>query len=220
VEASSQPAPPGVAPQELAPYDWEDFVVWAFFRSVRIDFSVDAAAIEKSLANADAKGAFALGLFEGIYEGGKEAVEQYAKDTTDLLLGVINYTLVFYTTVYDARLFAPMLEVLRSDPSSPQRQQALADLAELYRIEHPAASEALRALATADACIRDLLAALQQRAFQRKMLESLLGEMGEALTDAWQRIRNLTGQPEKQGEAVGKAVGDFVMQVALFFLGF
>jgi hypothetical protein len=52
------------------------------------------------------------------------------------------------------------------------------------------------------------------------VVESLLGEMGQALTDAWQKIRSLTGQPEKQGEAVGQPIGDFVMQIALFLLGF
>ncbi len=206
---------------DLAPYDLDERIVWAFRRGLGGRFDPkDLDKIASSLSTTAAKQAFVRGAGKGAYEGASTTLRDVVRDTAELLEGAMNYVLEAYTTVYDPKMLKEILYFYMAAPDTASQKAALIRFADAYKEHHPAGSQAIFAIARAIPVLEGLAKWLAVPGNLFKVVMALAHHLGDQLGDQWEAIRNLTGKPEQQGFAMGRVVGDTTMTVALFILGF
>lgn len=204
---------------ELQPYEFDEFVVWAFRRGLRgriVESDLDA--LVKSLEPWAAKQAFAKGLLSGAAAGAHARLKEEIDGTLALVEGAMNWTLEGYTTVYDPALLLRGLVALAATPGTPDFTEAVTKFGAELRIRHPALSGALEALAEAVLVLEALADWLQQPGAMRQILGGLAEEFGDLLGTFWGDVASLTGKPRDQGDKLGQAIGRVTMEIALFVL--
>jgi hypothetical protein len=211
-------SPEGVP--EIQPFELNEGIVWAFLRGFEGRMkSKDISRIWKSLSDPNAAASFVAGLAMGAYDGARFTIEEYLKSTVAMLTQISNWTLEFYSTVYDPNVLRALVRVFVSSPNTPQRVEALNAFADVYSEHHPAGSAALRSLAEMLPVLDAISKWLRQPGALRDILVALGRQLGEAVGNEIERILSLTGQVYEQGKALGNILGQGVMQIALFLLG-
>jgi hypothetical protein len=211
----STPPCPGVPPYEV-----DERIIWAFECGIRDRFSTaDVKRIAESLLEPSARIKFAAGAVAGAYDGAKLGLEEYIRSNLTLLKDIANWSLEFYSTVYDQQVLNRILAVYATAPNTAARLEALNQFADLYEERHPAGAMALRSLAEVTTTLERLAEWLGQPGTVARLLVAIGRELGEMLGNELERIRNLTGQPYNQGAQLGNILGQIVIQIALFELG-
>jgi hypothetical protein len=199
---------------DLMPFDDDERLAWAFLKGLGTK-DLDVDAIVKSLESSQAKIDFGMGLAKGAYQGAKSTLDEASKSFSDL----INWTMEFYSTVYDPALLRGIMKTWATAPDTPGRTKALLDLADLYQERHPAGSAAMSAIAEAIVALEALAEWLREPGALFQILMALSRLLGEVLAEERDLIRSRVGKPEALGFLVGDTLGQVVMTLALALLG-
>jgi hypothetical protein len=204
----------------IGPFELDARVAWAFRRGVGDRWTrSDLAALTESLSDPSRAAGFAAGLTAGTVVGARDAVEEYVRSTLDLLVGVSNWTVEAFATVYDPELFGPMLKVYASAPNTVERVRALQGFADLYRAQHPAGADALQTLAETLPVLDKIVEWLQGPGAVAQVLVAAARSLGDLLGSELGALRELIGNPHALGREVGYLIGQIVVQLAQFVLG-
>jgi hypothetical protein len=212
---------PAATASPLQPYEFDEFLVWAIRRGVsgRVR-QEDLERWAHSLEEARALGEFAAGLLVGAAEGAHERLKETVTDTLDLIKEGMNWVIEGYSTVYDPVLLKALLRAVFTAGGALQQAQAMTNLAMELRVRHPALTVALETLAELLPQLEAFAAWLKEPQAMRQVLGAILQDLGDLLGDAWTGMASLTGKPRAQGDAAGRVLGSFSMDVALYLVGF
>lgn len=210
-----------VDPVELMPYEPEERIVWAFRRGVQGRVSeTDIGRFVDSLDEFESKVEFLQGAAAGAYHGARTTIKSAIEAMGDLISAAMNWTLEAYTTIYDPAVLKALARAWFVAPSSEARRKAVVAFAEVYRTHHPAGYAVLMTMAEVIPLLDALADWLRQPGTVAQVMVALGQSLGDLLGDTWARISGLTGQPEKQGFAIGEILGQAMMELALLVLGF
>ena len=204
----------------LQPYEFDEFLVWAFERGAagRIG-EREAARMFVALEDPEARMRFAAGMLVGVAAGAHQRLKEEIAATVSLVEEAVNWILEGYGTVYDPVLFGRLLAALRAAPGTAQQARALEAVALELRVRHPATTEALNALAEAIPVLEALADRLREPHVLRLVVGAIATELGDVIGDVSTEMASLTGRPQQQGEVGGRLIGRFAMEVALFCVG-
>ncbi len=206
--------------EELVPYNLDDRIVWAFLRGINGSFGVrDIDNMAHSLDTPGAKTEFVTGLVQGAYSGSRLVIDEYIRSTAELLKAISNWTLEFYTTVYDWKLIENIINAWIKAPNAAEQTKAITVLADIYQARHPAGSAALGALAEVSAVLEEIAKWLKQRHVIGEILVALARDLGKLLDDELNQIRSLTGRPKELGHEIGNVIGQTITELTLLLLG-
>jgi hypothetical protein len=210
----------GVRSALPVPFDLDERIVYIFRHNLVEPLRKgDLTKLSYSLEGRQAQIDFTQGLVKGVYRGARLVVEEYVKSTIEMLEKLVNWTLEFYSTVYDPSLWRGYIRKVLFASNTADRTTAVNELADLYSTRHPAGSAALLSLAETWSMLEALVEWLGQKDVVAVIVEALSRDLADLLRDELANILALTGQPEKQGLEVGNAVGQVTMQLALLILG-
>jgi hypothetical protein len=227
--ASADPAAPaGSLPcPELAPWEWDEKIFWAFRCGLRRTLKrAPSAALEELVRKLEAWPragipVFGLSFQTGLQNGVWEASVRYYQDLTALVRGGLLAPAQLFDATYDPEAYRLLDQFLRAEPGSGDQADALEAMAAYFSGEYPELAAALRILGIVSAALSAFSEWLANAADAKVRIAMAVSSSAAQVigTEAATFVAHASS-PARLGLELGRLIGNASVEVALIILGF